>query len=70
MAFYKHMLTGQNKKNPEDVPIYNHMMKLNQETKFGYFIGENTSSLSKKEFEFLAIPCIRVSTCGTSICGV
>jgi len=29
---------GQNKKNPEDVPIYNHMMKLNQETNFGYFI--------------------------------
>ena len=47
MAFYKHMLTGQNKKNPEDVPIYNHMMKLNQDTNFGYFIGENVSSLSK-----------------------
>ena len=50
LTFYKQMIKGEYKELPEDVPIYNHMMKLNQDTNFGYFIGENVSSLSKKEF--------------------
>ena len=48
------MIKGEYKELPEDVPIYNHMMKLNQDTNFGYFIGENVSSLSKKKVLILS----------------
>ena len=61
---------GQEKERPDDVPIYNEMMKVNQDTSFEYFVGEFQIMFQRIPASFLSMSNIfsqSLHLCPTSL---